>query len=77
MPIAVNTAIAFPSAQPSATKLGIKPNAAPTAPNAVIGKANKCGSRKPNSHSKMKLTLSAQVRQQFYALVCLTVVCPV
>ena len=39
MPIAVNTAMALPSTHPLATKLGTKLNAAPTAPNAVMGKA--------------------------------------
>ena len=39
IPIAVNTAIAFPSIHPADMKLGTRPKAAPTAPRAVIGNA--------------------------------------
>ena len=39
IPIAVKTAIAFPSIHPASMKLGISPKAAPTAPRAVMGKA--------------------------------------
>lgn len=38
IPIAVQTAIAFPSINPSAANFGIRPKAAPTAPSEVIGK---------------------------------------
>lgn len=59
IPMAVNTAMALPSIHPWVMKPGIRLRAAPTAPRAVIGKATRCGSWNPNSHSNTKSILLA------------------
>ena len=59
MPMAVQTAMAFPSRKPAASKVGSRPRAAPTAPSAVIGNAMSSIALKPNSHSNTQWILSA------------------
>ena len=57
--VAVNTAMALPSRIPVASKVGSSPNAAPTAPRAVIGNAISFMSWNPNNHSNTQWTFSA------------------